>query len=185
MKERSGRLILFIAAAALSASLFLKGHGPSRKDGSGAFLPCTSTGVTVRLKGAVKPKGVYTFAKEADVISAIKMTAAALPAPLPHDVIPDVHVKNGDIVEVSSGAAQLSEFCMKKMNARERMLLGIPLHPDQMDLDDWGCLPGIGPALAKRIMDDRQDNGEFYSVEAVRRVPGIGENKYNMIRKYF
>ena len=185
MKERSGRLILFLAAAAVSSPLFFKGHGPSRKDGSVAFLPCTSTGVTVRLKGAVQPQGVYTFGKEMDVTSVIIMTAPALSAKLPHNVIPDVHVKNGDIVEISSGVAQLSELCVKKMNARERMLLGIPLHPDQMDLDDWGCLPGIGPALAKRIIDERQNNGDFCSVEAVRRVPGIGEYKYNMLRKYF
>ena len=185
MKERSRRLILFLAAAAISSSLYFKGHGPSRKDGSVAFLPCTSSGVTVRLAGAVKAQGVYTFDKEEAVAVVTKMTVPVFPGALPATAIPDMRIKNGDIVEISSGAAQLPKISVKKMNARERMLLGIPLRPNQMDLDDWGCLPGKGPELAKRIMADRQKYGDFPSVEAVQRVPGIGENKYNMLRKYF
>ena len=35
-------------------------------------------------------------------------------------------------------------------------------------------LPGIGPALAGRIVDDREMHGSFASVEDLERVPGIG-----------
>jgi competence ComEA-like helix-hairpin-helix protein len=35
-------------------------------------------------------------------------------------------------------------------------------------------LPGIGPALASRIVADREANGPFGSVEALQRVRGIG-----------
>ena len=183
--ERSGRFILFLAAAALASPLFFKGHGPSRNDGSMAFLPFTSTGVTVRLKGEMLSQGVYSFDKEVGAASVIKMTVPVPPSKMPDKVLPDTQLKNGDILEISSGLTQLSEFCLKKMNARERMLLGIPLHPDQMDYDDWGCLPGIGPALAKRLLEDRQINGEFNSIEAVQRVPGIGEKKFSSIKKFF
>ncbi len=185
MKERSGRFILFLAAAAVSSPLFFKGHGPSRKDGPVAFLPCTSTGVTVRLAGAVKAQGVYTFGKEEYLATVIKMAAPELSGALPSTAAPDMHIKNGDIVEVSCAAVQPCEISMQRMNARERMLLGIPLHPDKLALEEWGCLPGIGPVLAQRIMDDRHKYGDFFSVEGLQRVSGIGENKYNMLRKYF
>lgn len=65
------------------------------------------------------------------------------------------------------------------------MLLGIPLDPDQMDRADWEALPGIGPKLAKNMVDDRQIYGDFHTVEAIRRVPGMGEKKFNTIKKYF
>jgi competence ComEA-like helix-hairpin-helix protein len=36
------------------------------------------------------------------------------------------------------------------------------------------ALPGIGPALARRIVADRESRGAFATVEALDRVPGIG-----------
>jgi competence protein ComEA len=35
-------------------------------------------------------------------------------------------------------------------------------------------LDGIGPSLAKRIVDDREENGPFASVNDLQRVSGIG-----------
>ena len=36
------------------------------------------------------------------------------------------------------------------------------------------ALPRVGPALAKRIVDDRTANGPFGSIEALQRVKGVG-----------
>lgn len=44
-------------------------------------------------------------------------------------------------------------------------------------------LPGIGPALAKRIVETRS-RGRFASVEDLLRVPGIGKAKLAKLRDY-
>jgi len=43
-------------------------------------------------------------------------------------------------------------------------------------------LPGIGPSLAKKIMDFRQKNGQFKSPSDLMAVPGIGEKKFEQLK---
>ncbi|MGW1146649.1 helix-hairpin-helix domain-containing protein [Streptomyces sp. NPDC002454] len=40
------------------------------------------------------------------------------------------------------------------------------------------ALPGVGPVLARRIIDHREAHGAFRSVEQLREVTGIGERRY-------
>lgn len=45
-------------------------------------------------------------------------------------------------------------------------------------------LPGIGPSLAESIVEYRKQNGRFASVEDIKKVSGIGKNKFNKIKEY-
>lgn len=45
-------------------------------------------------------------------------------------------------------------------------------------------LPGIGPAMAQKIVSYREENGYFNSIEEIKNVSGIGEAKYNKIKDY-
>jgi len=43
-------------------------------------------------------------------------------------------------------------------------------------------LPGIGEALAQRIVDYRTKNGPFRNIDELLKVPGIGTSVYDKIK---
>jgi competence protein ComEA len=71
------------------------------------------------------------------------------------------------------------------MPAAMRIALAIPLVVERMNLADWDDLPGAGPALAQRIIQNCQKNGEFRSFWALKRVKGIGEHRLERWQPFF
>jgi competence protein ComEA len=49
---------------------------------------------------------------------------------------------------------------------------------------EWGQLDGIGDALARRIVADREQNGPFTSIDDLRRVKGIGPKTMERLRPW-
>lgn len=49
---------------------------------------------------------------------------------------------------------------------------------------EWALLDGIGEVLGKRIVEDREKNGPFRSVDDVLRVKGIGPKKMEQMRPW-
>lgn len=56
-----------------------------------------------------------------------------------------------------------------------------PLDINTATIEQLAELPGIGEVLAQRIIDYREKNGLFQSVEELLNVPGIGQSKLNGI----
>jgi competence protein ComEA len=183
--ERRRRFVLWLITAGLAITLFPRGHGIPPEGVTVAFLRYTSTQGIIRVKGQVPAPGVYRLPVNADLDAVIKMTSPRLVRKVLDKGLLKTKMKSGDIVEVAARDKKNVDITIGKMKAKERMLLGIPLHPDQMDMADWDSLPGIGPGLARNIMDDRHKNGDFGSIESLQRVPGIGEKKLKEIIRFF
>lgn len=50
--------------------------------------------------------------------------------------------------------------------------------------EDFEQLPGIGPSIAKKIVEYREQNGKFTSIDELQEVKGIGEAKFENIKEY-
>jgi competence protein ComEA len=56
-----------------------------------------------------------------------------------------------------------------------------PVHLNSAAVEDLEQLPGIGPALAQRIVDFRTAHGPFRSVAQLRQVSGFGGQRYQTL----
>jgi competence protein ComEA len=57
-----------------------------------------------------------------------------------------------------------------------------PLDLNRATIEELDRLPGIGPVLARRIVEHRERNGAFRSVEELLGVPGIGVRSLERLR---
>ncbi|MBJ6800659.1 ComEA family DNA-binding protein [Geomonas propionica] len=185
MMPRGQRLALWCLALLLTLTLYMKGRSPAHQAGGAAFSRYTGQGITVRLAGKLRHPGVYRLPPGTDVATAIKMTVPAGEETASVTGPATRKLASGDVVTLGGSSGGKGVISVTKMGAKERMLLKIPLHPDLLQEEEWDLLPGIGPALSRRIVADRQENGAFGAVDGLLRVPGIEAGKLAAIRKYF
>ncbi len=59
-----------------------------------------------------------------------------------------------------------------------------PIDINNATVSDLTKLPGIGDKMANRIVDYRNKNGNFKTIEEIMNVKGINEKKYQRIKDY-
>jgi competence protein ComEA len=185
MTELMRRLILWVMMLVFTIVIYMKSHGPENKGSPVAFFNNQKAGITVKVAGNVGFPGIYFVPEKATVNTVINMAVPAGKQKQVAHSLADAQLKNGDVVEILRYSGQHINIIIKNMRAQDRIMLGIPLELNRMDVDDWDCLPGIGPVLAARIVNDRQLNGDFSCVSDLKRIQGIGETKVQQLEGYF
>ena len=138
--------------------------------------------IQVYVIGAVANPGVYKLPPDARILEAVEL-ARALPEADLEKINLAQKVEDGDAVWVPR---QGEESDPTSLGTAMTGIVGAPAaassgkvninRASAQELDDR--LPGIGPALAQRIIDYRTLHGRFSTAEELKEVSGIGDKKY-------
>lgn len=122
-----------------------------------------------RLQIAIEKAGGLTQKADRDSINlAQKLTDGA------QYIIP----KKGEELKINYSDNQKSEGSVKNTVADSEGKVNI----NTADKDELKTLSGIGDVLAQRIIDYRNENNGFKSVDDINNVKGIGEKKFEEIK---
>ena len=64
------------------------------------------------------------------------------------------------------------------------MLVEKSVNINTATLEELDKLPGVGPVIAQRIIDYREQNNGFYDVQELMDVSGIGEKTFAKLEPY-
>jgi competence protein ComEA len=130
----------------------------------------------VEVVGKVPHPGVYSFPKPPTLAEVWTKAGAAGAAPDPDKTIAD-----GSRVEVTPDGG----YRLSAMSGAQLITLGLPIDLNRATAEDLDAVPGIGPALAQRIIDYRRAHGPFKTIEELEeKVSGFGPKKLEGIKPY-
>jgi len=149
--------------------------------------------IVVHVAGEIQHPGVYRLTAGSRVVDAVSMAGPTeasaldylnLAAPLQDGSQIIVYSKD----ELSNQALPAGAGSVTVGSPLpERQLAGLIGSSGLVNINSAGQaqleeLPGIGPALAQRIIDHRTKNGPFLSTEDIMVVSGIGEKRYAQLK---
>jgi len=139
--------------------------------------------IVVHVSGEVEKPGVYRFNREMRVQDALDKAV-----PLARADVQSLNLaaplKDGQKIVVP-----VNQEASHGVAAADPQRPAVPNRPAKININRAGAgelesLPGVGPALARRIISYRENNGLFASEEELKNVSGIGDKMYRQIGDY-
>ena len=93
----------------------------------------------------------------------------------------DNSTNSKDTISSDTGVSNIvmEEVAVEKNNTNEIKKINI----NKASKEELKQLSGVGDSVAQAIIDYRQKNGKFNTIEDIKKVPGIGESKFSNIQK--
>jgi competence protein ComEA len=167
-----GRFVLGAGTTTTAASL-----PPPPAMASVTGLP--SSRVVVDVVGAVRRPGLYRLPHGSRIADALTRAGGPTPKADLAQVNLAAPLADGEQVVVPRRGLAVA-------NGASRSTSGATAAPVQLStatLEQLESLPGVGPVMAQKIFDYRQEHGAFQSVDELDAVPGIGPKRLEQLRE--
>lgn len=162
----------------------------------------TKEKIIVHVTGAVNKEGIVELEEGSRIIDAIEMAGGAKEDAnlskinLAYQLedgqklyVPNINdkeeieyitedVAKNNIIDNNGIVTDEKENNKTNIERGEKVMVNIN-KASQAELD---ALPGIGPSIAESIIEYRNENGKFSSIDDIKNVKGIGDAKYDKIK---
>ena len=137
----------------------------------------------IQVEGNMKFPAVYAFNRPPNLTQMINSAGG----PSSNWVLPekfkDLTFSSGMKVAIHMEGVE-TRLYQSEMSAFYKTTLGMPIHLNRESETGLTAIPGIGPGLAKAIVDERSKRGGFRSLDELLSINGIGEKLYSKITPY-
>ena len=189
MFKKSMLVLLVVVALAAGGAVYAGIHGQEEvvelDAGTAPVQEAQAKEIVVYVAGAVNRPGVVQLAEGARAKDAVDACGGFLPTADTNGVNLAQKLKDGMQVTVPEKSPQGTAVQGAAGGAQAGAAKSLPegmVNINTADEKELDKLPGIGPAMAKRIVEYRTENGAFQSPEEIKRVKGIGDAKYEKMK---
>ena len=172
------RVLLILGAFIIVFSSLLVVRGNSHEVAAPPIVPIqiAAPEIFIDVTGAVNKPGVYSLSANSRVIDAIKAAGNSAPG---------ADLSTINLARVLSDGEQIYVDATVVNSAGVRVSKNVrrgPININRASASQLDSLDGIGPVIAKRIIEYRKVNGPFLTVEDLQKVSGIGVAKFATIK---
>jgi competence protein ComEA len=131
--------------------------------------------VFVEVSGAAAHPGFYSFDHDPTLAEIWQKSGAAGTAPASPG-----QITSGSRLEISPDG----HYQLARLAGAQLLTLGLALDLNNATAADLQALPGLGPVLAQRIIDYREQHGPFKKIYDLEQVSGIGPKKLEKLKPH-
>ncbi len=194
MKQVAYVLVGLLVGFVLAGALFIVTRLPGGKPVALEPAP-TKAPIAVQVLGDVVRPGVYELPEGARVKDAIDAAGGLIADANTGDLNLAAKLEDGQQIQIGSGGASISSSGPGTTSGTNPggspfTLLPTTAAPSSANLvninnatvTELDALPGISPTVAQNIVNYRNENGPFSTIEDIMNVPGIGPATFDTIR---
>ena len=134
--------------------------------------------ITVYVTGAVNKPGLVNVPEGARAADAVNACGGLLPTADGEKINMAQSLKDGQQLKVPEKTGTNGKTDSGKTDKSKGADSGEKVNINTADEKALDTLPGVGPAMAKRIIEYRETEGAFQSIEDIKKIRGIGEAKF-------
>lgn len=144
--------------------------------------------IKIHIAGQVKIPGIIELEYGARISDAIEKAGGLTEFASLKNVNLAYKLEDGQKLYIPSTEEDVESILMENGEniIKESNILGSSktININKADESELEEIPGVGPAMASKIVNYRKENGEFKTIEDLKNISGIGEKKFEAMREY-